>query len=183
VKSDLFRRQQPIPANTAHGLQGADRIADVLQHAAAEDDIEFPDFCTIESVDAHRDPLHLGPARPSHDPEAGTVHRTPVFVKPLIVSAGGSVVEGPVNEKVVLNIYCYDFRCATPLHLEGEEAVGRADIEAAPSLKIGPGKKPDGSTKIVQPRSNNTGENLNSMVPVGVILDLRHDLFSFRGPR
>ena len=67
---DLLGREEHAVGHRAHGLEGADRVAQVEQQAAAHHDVERADLGGVEVVDAQRPPVDLRARELGGQPEA-----------------------------------------------------------------------------------------------------------------
>ena len=177
---DLLRREQPAVTHAAHGLERAHRLAQVQEEASAHDDVEATHGRGVEIVDRQRPPLdarlhHLG-----EQPEPGALGRAGEGDVTVDVDEARLRVDRPVPQPVILDVDSHDLRRPAALELEGEEAVERADVEAALALHVRPRQAVEDVAEVEPARCGHPRLDIDRVVPELVPDDAARDIGRIR---
>ena len=166
---DGFRRQEAAGGDAADGLEGPLGVSQVQEKAPARDHIERAELAGVEVVDRHFVALDVRPQQFGCEGESGALFGAgePGELRP----AARSQARRPVPLVVVGYVDGDDLGGATALHLEGQETVVGADVEAASSLDFRPRQRIDDRSQIEPSRCDQTRFELERVVPERVVGD------------
>jgi hypothetical protein len=171
---DLVGAQQLAGAHGPDRGQRPQRIAQMQQQAAADHDVEAPDPLRTQLVDAER----LAPDRRAEQLVRGAESDAGELTG-HVAHVGRTVTAQmvlPVPVLVALDVDRHHLRRPPPLELERKESVGGTDIQAAATGHVGPWQAVDRIPQIEPARGEESGSELDRVVPERDLGDARGDL-------